>query len=173
MSEHAVGEHPSADPVELWVYHELSHGRSVSLRVRGRSMYPWLRDGQRVLIRPIKPQDARLGLVVLSWRSHAPSGERLSALHRVVWLSSSSLWTKGDALPRLDDPAPRALLIGEAYGLCPLAREQAGEGAQAREWVTRAQVALCFGPLRSIMLGVSFGLGLALLIKDRALALRS
>ena len=74
----------------------LARGEPVTVRVRGRSMWPFLRPGDRVLLSP-DAAAARLGAVVL-WVDEGGAWR----LHRVVARIGPWVWLKGDALPALD-----------------------------------------------------------------------
>jgi hypothetical protein len=102
------------DLVERWLIYELREGRQVTLRLSGGSMWPLIRSGERVTLEPLEPLEprraARVGDVCLSLSEASREGARLSALHRVIWISGDRAWLRGDALPRLDAPCPRAAL---------------------------------------------------------------
>jgi signal peptidase len=88
----------------------LAAGASPEVPVRGNSMRPMLRDGDRVRLAPLTHAGAQLGDVVLRV---GPSGP---IIHRVVgWWPSRDGWrllTKGDGARRLDSPLPPAGLVG-------------------------------------------------------------
>jgi len=85
-------------------------GRAVEIPVRGNSMRPMLRDGDRVRLASVTKMNVRLGDVVLRVE---PSG---TIIHRVVgWWPSREGWrilTKGDGARRLDPPLPPDRLVG-------------------------------------------------------------
>jgi signal peptidase len=87
-----------------------AEGRPAEIPVRGNSMRPMLREGDRVRLAPLTHAEARLGDVVLRV---APSGP---IIHRVVgWWPSRNGWrllTKGDGARRLDPPLPPEELAG-------------------------------------------------------------
>jgi len=96
-------------------------------------------------------------MIVLFWRPNAPDDERLSPLHRVLWYNARWVWTKGDALPRLDRPHARHELIGEAF---MFTKVEGREGAhRLRAWV-------CFGGGWPITALLSLGLGLVICLRD-------
>jgi signal peptidase len=88
----------------------LADGATPEMPVRGNSMRPVLRDGDRVRLVPMTHAGARLGDVVLRVE---PSGP---IVHRVVgWWPARGGWrllTKGDGALRLDSPLPPAGLVG-------------------------------------------------------------
>ncbi len=87
-------------------------GRSAELPVRGDSMRPLLRDGDRVQVVPVGGIRIRLGdVLVLAM----PSGP---VIHRAVgwWPSRQgrNLLTKGDGTIRLDAPVRGGAVVGRA-----------------------------------------------------------
>jgi hypothetical protein len=85
-------------------------GKPVEIPVRGRSMRPLLRDGDRVHVLPVTVADVRVGHVVVLT---GPSGP---VIHRLVgWWPGRvgrRLLTKGDGSPRLDPPVVPEGLVG-------------------------------------------------------------
>lgn len=77
---------------------------SLVIAAQGHSMWPFIRDGQRVRIVPAP--HIRIGDVVLV---EAPSA---LVLHRVIALDGQTVTTKGDARPSPDGAFDRALIIG-------------------------------------------------------------
>jgi signal peptidase I len=123
----------------------LADGASPEIPVRGNSMLPILRDGDRVRLAPVTHAGARLGDVVLRVE---PSGP---VIHRVVgWWPSWSGWrllTKGDGANRLDAPLPPEHLAGRVMARVRGGSVQRldGTGMRIRAW-SRA--------VRSLMVGV-------------------
>ncbi len=76
----------------------LRGGRAVRFTARGGSMAPFIRDGERVTVRPLRGAPRR-GHVVLAARA---DGEVL--LHRIVRRERGVLITRGDALGTEDAP---------------------------------------------------------------------
>jgi hypothetical protein len=90
---------------------ELSHhGMEGELPVRGGSMRPTLREGDRVRLVPATASDVRVGDVVVRAGASGP------IIHRLVgwWPSEggSCILTKGDGAARLDPPGGRAEVVG-------------------------------------------------------------
>ena len=87
-----------------------SHGMEGELPVRGSSMRPTLREGDRVRLIPATASDVRIGDVVVRVGASGP------VIHRLVgwWPSEggSRLLTKGDGAARLDPPGGRAEVVG-------------------------------------------------------------
>lgn len=82
---------------------QLAEGHEVRLVARGASMWPFILDGDRLLLRP--DGRARVGDVVL-----LRQGE-FGLIHRVVARLPGRICTKGDALPRTDGWHPRAAIV--------------------------------------------------------------
>jgi signal peptidase I len=86
------------DEVDLCV-EALTNGFTVTLTVRGRSMLPTLHDGDRILVRPARHEDARPGVLVV----YRLTPSDLVA-HRIVAVDDGPdgllLWERGDSSPR-------------------------------------------------------------------------
>jgi signal peptidase I len=114
---------------DLW-----ADGTIPEIPVRGNSMRPMLRDGDRVRLAPMTHAGARLGDVVLRVE---PSGP---VIHRVVgWWPSRRGWrllTKGDGARRLDPPLPPEGLAGRVVARVRGTSVQRldGTGMQIRAW---------------------------------------
>ena len=112
----------------------LADGASPEIPVRGNSMRPILRDGDRVRLAPVTRARARLGDVVLRVE---PSGP---IVHRVVgWWPSRDGWrllTKGDGARRLDPPLPPEGLAGRVVARVrgDSVRRFDGAGMRIRAW---------------------------------------
>ncbi|HWR97170.1 MAG TPA: S24/S26 family peptidase [Candidatus Methanoperedens sp.] len=89
----------------------LREGRAVRLVARGGSMAPFIRDGETVLLAPLR-STPRPGEVVLSHQS----GGRL-ALHRVVRVTGSGFVTRGDATATDDALVAPADIVGRAVAI--------------------------------------------------------
>lgn len=84
---------------------QLGAGRPLATVAAGQSMWPLVRDGQRVTILPLD-RPPRVGDVVL-----LELGRRL-VLHRVVRQEGDAVVTKGDAVAWADPPVTAASLLG-------------------------------------------------------------
>jgi hypothetical protein len=93
---------------ELWL-RGLRQGKTMRFRPLGGSMVPFIRPEDVVTIVPGK--QCRTGDVVLVHR-----GEAL-LLHRVVGIFSGRIFTKGDALSRLDLQVDSRDILGRAVRL--------------------------------------------------------
>lgn len=148
------------DPIEAWIFHELMQNRSVEFTVLGRSMWPWIKAGERVMIRPHDGDHVCIGQVVLCWSPKAVVGERLSPLHRIIWLNSQQIFSKGDALPLLDLAYDRTQVIGVMDDLKPsLSCLKNNKKFLVSLWIRRM---MSIGPLWPIAVGVSLGVGIIL-----------
>ncbi|MBE8712349.1 S24/S26 family peptidase [Sphingobacterium hungaricum] len=74
---------------ELKVY--LDKGQRVTIRVAGNSMNPFLKHGDRVVLKPIENADLKLGRIVLA------DTEQGYILHRIVKIMDDEIWLAGDA----------------------------------------------------------------------------
>jgi signal peptidase I len=99
---------------------------SVRLEVRGDSMRPTLRTGDRVTLAPREPRLLRAGCLVAV---RTPEGMRV---HRFVGLDEKG-WvrTAGDAVDHRDAPVPEQSLLGEVI-------EVERDGCRQRPVVGRA-----------------------------------
>jgi hypothetical protein len=123
-----------ADLVAPLVRDLLADGASPEIPVRGSSMRPILRDGDRVRLAPMTHAGVRLGDVVLRVE---PSGP---VIHRVVgWWPSRHGWrllTKGDGARRLDPPLPPEGVAGRIVARVrgTSVRRLDGAGMRIRAW---------------------------------------
>ncbi len=84
------------------------------MRIRGQSMAPLLRDGQRVLVAPLKPhRKLRVGDIV----AVRDGGTGTPVLHRVIKLREKRIWTLGDGNARPEGPWARQDVMGTLVGL--------------------------------------------------------
>lgn len=101
------------------VLDSLAQGLSVSIRVQGLSMVPWLRPGQKVSVRPMGTHLPRPGDIVLFVRDH---GQLI--LHRVIARRGESgaevFWCRGDSEQGPAETVPR----GQIRGMVPLSSAQ-------------------------------------------------
>jgi signal peptidase I len=123
----------------------LADGASPEIPVRGNSMRPILRDGDRVRLAPVTRAGPRLGDIVLRVESSGP------IIHRVVgWWPSRNGWrviTKGDGARRLDPLLLPELMAGRVVARVRgnSVRQFEGPAMRLHAWV-RA--------LRSLMAGL-------------------
>lgn len=87
----------------------LGRGETVWLRVQGVSMLPWLREGEKVRIRPAAGQRVHRGDVALYWR-----GPGRLILHRVVKIHRREqvYACLGDSESGAPERVPAAAVIG-------------------------------------------------------------
>lgn len=117
---------PSARHVVVDLVEDLIRdGRLVRIRVTGRSMLPWLRDGEVVTLRRMARGTGRLGDLLL-FRNRSGS----MVLHRVVGRKgiidgSRRYLLKGDSLARPDDPVHDEQIIGKVVAVSRRSRRGA------------------------------------------------
>ena len=97
--------------VDAWLIMELKAGRAVTLRMTGTSMRPHIASGARVTLSPLSHSALRRGDVALFLTSRVDP-PTLSTLHRVIWMTSRHVWTKGDGAPLIDRKHHRKDLLG-------------------------------------------------------------
>ncbi|MCS7221692.1 MAG: signal peptidase I [Anaerolineae bacterium] len=88
-------------PAEL-----LASGRALTVRVRGYSMFPWLRPGDLVRVEPVDVMTLHPGDVILFRAGN------LAITHRLLRWKDGFLITKGDAAPCPDRPLSPAEVAG-------------------------------------------------------------
>jgi hypothetical protein len=84
----------------------LAMGRALPLQTSGYSMWPLVRPGAWVVVRPCEPEDARPGDVVLLATATEP------VLHRIIAARPDTVLTKGDAVRHADGWVARGAIIG-------------------------------------------------------------
>ncbi len=100
---------PPASEARLWgeaLGERLARGERVVVRTEGHSMWPALRNGRHVVVRPLARGGVRCGDVVLATIGGRP------VLHRVVGVRRGAVLLKGDARPRPDGWVPRGAVVG-------------------------------------------------------------
>jgi hypothetical protein len=70
----------------------LDKGQQVRIPVKGRSMRPFLQDGDTVVLAPINDRSVRWGKIVLARTDLCGT-----VLHRVVLINKGIIWLMGDA----------------------------------------------------------------------------
>ena len=86
----------------------VSRGLPFRFRAKGRSMTPFIRDGDIVTISPIKDRPPRPGDVVAFAR---PGSEKL-IVHRLVRRQEAGWLIKGDSYAVTEGPVPRDHVLG-------------------------------------------------------------
>jgi hypothetical protein len=124
-----------------------AEGRAAELPVRGISMHPWLREGDRVRVVAAAAPDVRVGDIVVRVQGTGP------VVHRFVgWWRTRHGWrmlTKGDGAPRFDPPLAPAELVGRAVALLRDGQVRRLDGAGIRlRGRSRAAVSLAAGLIR-------------------------
>ena len=90
----------------------LARGESVWLRVRGASMRPWLREGDRIRIRPAAGGRLRRGDIALFWR-----GPGRPILHRVVRVRREAGAIRYDCLGDAESGPPETVPAPAVIGV--------------------------------------------------------
>ena len=85
------------------------------LVVKSGSMYPVLKVGDVIVINGVKPEDLRVGDVIVYYK---PGTDQL-VVHRIVKKTQLGVYTKGDANPGIDIwcPIPYENVVGRWNGL--------------------------------------------------------
>jgi signal peptidase I len=86
----------------------LSLGTPLVFTARGRSMAPFILDGDPVLVRP-RNSELRVGDVILM-----RTGGHQFLLHRIIKKGAEGVVTRGDACSSVDDMCPYEDILGKA-----------------------------------------------------------
>lgn len=70
---------------------QLKQGKKVRIRVRGSSMFPFLRDGDEVLLQAPRTSDLQRGAIVVAFTDEIPV-----VLHRIVKVDKEKITLSGD-----------------------------------------------------------------------------
>ncbi len=108
----------------------LRSGGTVTLRVFGGSMWPWLRSGDAISVRREDAARIHLGEVVLFAREGRLFAHRV--IRKLARDGRAVLITKGDALPHADAPLESAELLGRIFRVRRAGREFALDSPQRR-----------------------------------------
>lgn len=94
----------------------LKEGKEVWVGTDGRSMYPLIKEGDFVKIRPMKAEELKLGDVVAFQPNN---GHDLIIVHRLLKRNKDSLITRGDSyfLKHTDLPVPADNFLGKIIAL--------------------------------------------------------
>jgi ribosomal protein S18 acetylase RimI-like enzyme len=91
----------------------LSRGSCLRFQARGMSMYPFIQDGDIVLVEPGSIDALKIGDVVFCRR---PDGSYF--MHRLVKKrGTATFWTKGDNSPHYDHPVPAEQALGKVIAI--------------------------------------------------------
>lgn len=102
---------PDPETVATLLRESLSQGSQPRLRVTSSSMAPTLRVGDHVMIEKVRPDDLRLGDILVIQRQ-----EDLLT-HRLVAQIQSGWHTKGDQEAIPDPPCPPELILGRVNSI--------------------------------------------------------
>lgn len=94
----------------------LGRGKRVRFRAPGRSMYPTIRENEAITVKPLKPQDVKVGDIIL-YRS----GKSVVA-HRVIRIEKGKGDTlrfilREDTLGTLDQPVEAEQILGKVVSV--------------------------------------------------------
>ncbi|MFH2137107.1 MAG: S26 family signal peptidase [Candidatus Omnitrophota bacterium] len=89
---------------------QLRETGSIQVSVSGNSMFPFMKNGDMLLVEPIKIKDVFLGEVVVVYAHNN------LYCHRVAFKNPKFIQTKADALVLWDVPANQEDLIGKVVG---------------------------------------------------------
>ncbi len=105
-------ESRQAELVEL-LAELLRRGEAIELQARGGSMYPMIRDGDRLRIEPVQADQLRRGDVIAYRR-----GGRL-LVHRYLgrWPDSRALRARGDSHARVEPPLDPSAVLGRVSAI--------------------------------------------------------
>jgi signal peptidase I len=108
----------------------LRSGGTVTLRVFGGSMWPWLRSGDAISVGRDAAARIHPGEVVLFVREGRLFAHRV--IRKIACDGRAVLITKGDALPRVDAPLEPAELLGRVFRVRRAGREFALDSPHRR-----------------------------------------
>jgi len=124
-------------------------GKPIWMEVKGFSMYPSLRPGDRVEVEGASPADFRLGDLAV-----VDAGEAGWVIHRFFgWRAGQPRLphTKGDASPRFDPVWAGARLLGRVRAFERGGRRHpVRRGWSTLPWVVRSLLVLVWGRLRNL-----------------------
>ncbi len=89
----------------------LDHGKSIRFRAHGRSMHPFIKDGDILIVEPMNGAPANVGDIIFYRLPYD-----ILVAHRLIRVEkhkdNTILITKGDALKYYDPPIPAGLILG-------------------------------------------------------------
>ncbi|MCJ7580784.1 MAG: S24/S26 family peptidase [Candidatus Aminicenantes bacterium] len=88
---------------------QLGQGNSIRMIIKGQSMFPFLRKGDAVTVKPIALKETRIGDIIACRRGHADSS---LTVHRLLKKKKEFIVTKGDANRHGDPP----IFAGQIWG---------------------------------------------------------
>lgn len=127
---------------------ELREGRTVTFRVKGNSMRPFLSDGRdQVILAPLE-RSVRRGDVVLA---EVMPGR--FALHRVVEVRGETITMRGDGNPRGVETFEEKDVVGIARGFLRKGRTRP-DLVTGRKWRLYSWLWMRLLPLRYVLIGI-------------------
>ena len=97
-----------------WVEEEIANGREARIRVKGESMYPFLRNGvDDVVVSPCRVEDLKLLDIVL----FRYKGKHV--MHRIVGMTEEGYTLQGDGVWASQEYCKREDVVGKVVVICP------------------------------------------------------
>jgi hypothetical protein len=92
-------------------FEQLSQGNNIRMIVKGQSMFPFLRKGDTVTVKPILFKETRIGDIIAFKREQS---DKALTLHRLMKKKQTFIVTKGDANRHGDPPVFTEQICGKA-----------------------------------------------------------
>jgi hypothetical protein len=96
----------------------LDEGKKVRITVKGRSMRPFLEDGDTVVLAPVSVRPIRWGVIVLARTSLCGI-----VLHRVALMGKDRIWLMGDAHSRQRERTTKKEVLAVVVSACRKEKE--------------------------------------------------
>lgn len=125
----------------------LERGNLMNMVVHGLSMYPFIRDGDRVIVKPFGDQLPQIGDIVAFQR---PENDQL-IMHRVIEKEGDRYTIKGDNVFTSDGSISRSKLIGQIISVTRTGRQvHAGLGYVKKflAWLSKHNLVIFFNRTR-------------------------
>lgn len=87
----------------------LNDGYAIRVSAWGCSMKPLITNGQTIIVKPYKIKIEELQGKIIAYKN--AMGKMV--VHRVIKIQEGLIYTKGDALSRIDDPITASQIVGE------------------------------------------------------------
>lgn len=88
---------------------------SIFIEVSGFSMRPFLKTGERLVVKKVPVKDLRRGDIILYKADNQLVCHRL--VKKIVSESGYLLYTRGDASPKIGEPITESALVGKVTGI--------------------------------------------------------
>jgi len=141
MNRHVV----SLEGLRPLIDEQLHQGKDVTFRVKGNSMFPFLRTDQTDVTLTSPPETCKKMDVIL-FRTEA--GKYI--LHRIVKVEGDKYLTMGDGLRTKETTSKRQVVaIMKAFSY-----KDKTTSADSQSYRFKVRIWICLSPFRSLMLGV-------------------